>query len=1504
MTTNTQIMWTCLPNGVATTGTGAPASPLTLKASIVVTPRLVPDASGGSIAGTVFENWPAYVRAIASQGDWSVAFARPETKASAQMTDWISASSAFNVDGSLLWQSIFPPSTPVMAAQVSPNLANLTIHSYDAGKVATAVREAHRYAVHSHAHHGKLVLTGSDPYSVLLRERKRAKQLLPKMAAALRGVSRGAAHHALHEAYRAETGDTGIGYELMRHALFYDLDEHRARLRAERAKWQGRPEGTASAGTMSNDFNSLLAHLGGQPQLQRKLGLIIDLQFTPPTDVLNAIATLPPGTTVPAAPWKIFMNMPAPTKYAATFPAINLSAVTYIEPATFADVTGSLFRTTVRVAPKTGAAGNINNGYLPLGDASQYTLYTEDTEGGPIKLDVTTGSTPTNPAPGGMDLATPFPALRTAGIAISQAARDKALEGQLATQGALAQQYWLGQGAASDQLHAEDVVRGYVLDVQVKTPDGQILPFQSVCLRDTRMFFPGLANVAPGLPTSFVISDEGYVKASAPNAPGDGDEIDLHSALVGWEGWSLAAQRPGRTLTAATPAGDTIQTETPLQPVNTPDASFPNCQFTVRARAKSLPRLRFGYTYTFRARLIDLAGNDMTAHSASLPIQPLTTSSGSVVTATPHMSPAVPYQRYEPVPNPVLVLQAPLTEGEHVENLVIRSNPWGFTPQNAAQYAAAAAASSTLQPMNPYQATTTRVLAPPKGPWAQAEQMGAFDPGYFDPIARAVAADVQTGAIAPGQSYSGATFLPTKTALFACSRKEAGLFTDTQVWDTSNPNATSPSATNPVQIFTPPAAQNLPPPTSPGQPLGTGQYNLLLNNGSPLTIPYLPDLNARGVAFQQLDASAQPIAGATAQRSFAPRLPGGSWPELDMPQIVLQDGGVGGALPNIGAGTANPSGLDGSSPASNTPIVFSLAPGQQLSLSYGSVVDDVSKMASSDIDPSGQKLETIPTFAPYRKLSLVHAVQQPKPPSGLNVGFVPRAPGDTGVTLTGGFGVDGLTSASVDLTGAWVEPVDVTASGDPNVIEAVDGSHRRMTVKQGRIQTWTMTETDTAVAFPTTSLATQGSGPPPLSFQFGDTKTRLVSFQATATTRFREYFPQSLQADATNFQNSCPPGQFSEGSLASSGTRIPSTARPISPKILFVVPTYAWSAPTTKTDRQGNAVTTSVRTGRGLRVFVDRPWFTTGDTEQLAVVVNPSGTAPTAIAGLVSQWGLDATRYPQADKLAALDQSQVVGGTIVQSVGLAEMPGTKATVVAFNPSSFDPDRNLWFFDIEFAASAVEAPFVRLALARFQPNSLGAPAFPYSGDATLDLRMSTVVLADMVKLSADRTGTYTLNRQDGSISVTVQGHVYADAKWSASSGVIQLNTRNDAAAEGRMVFAQVLESTAANPGEFDWYPVGPAINLLPYQPAGSPGNATTLSFIGSVPKPTNLAAGSKHKLLITEHEVFLTDTGAAFPGAASVNNYPGGPMQLRPSPVTLQANTTSRIVFSDVLPLPY
>src|SRR5439155_14341808 len=94
--------------------------------------------------------------------------------------------------------------------------------------------------------------------------------------------------------------------------------------------------------------------------------------------------------------------------------------------------------------------------------------------------------------------------------------------------------------------------------------------------------------------------DEGYVKGPSASQDDDGD-LYLHEAVFGWDGWSLVAALPGPTITT----GDRVERVTTPPPPESP------LTVDVRVKPGSLPRLRFGHTYRFRARLVDLAGNSV-----------------------------------------------------------------------------------------------------------------------------------------------------------------------------------------------------------------------------------------------------------------------------------------------------------------------------------------------------------------------------------------------------------------------------------------------------------------------------------------------------------------------------------------------------------------------------------------------------------------------------------------------------------------------------------------------------------------------------------------------------------------------------------------------------------------------------------------------------------------------------------------------------------------------------
>jgi hypothetical protein len=271
---------------------------------------------------------------------------------------------------------------------------------------------------------------------------------------------------------------------------------------------------------------------------------------------------------------------------------------------------------------------------------------------------------------------------------------------------------------------------------------------------------------------------------------------------------------------------------------------------------------------------------------------------------------------------------------------------------------------------------------------------------------------------------------------------------------------------------------------------------------------------------------------------------------------------------------------------------------------------------------------------------------------------------------------------------------------------------------------------------------------------FGDTRYRRVEYHLTGTSRFREYMPTDVLVDEAG---SPPVRQTTDANIAVEGPAVRewalSSAPPPAPDVLYVVPTFGWSR---ATDAQGKR--TSWRRGGGLRVWLDRPWNVSGYGEMLAVVLPPASPAVDPNEGpykqAVTQWGNDPVwKSPFVSGVAprpsdfplartapdpagawlppgapATEADQPGNAFVVQGLrrpGLAPFAATGAVDVAPHDVFWDAERQLWYCDIEVDHGSAYFPFVRLALARYQPSSL------------FDALLSNVVLADFMSLAPDR-----------------------------------------------------------------------------------------------------------------------------------------------------------------------
>jgi hypothetical protein len=251
---------------------------------------------------------------------------------------------------------------------------------------------------------------------------------------------------------------------------------------------------------------------------------------------------------------------------------------------------------------------------------------------------------------------------------------------------------------------------------------------------------------------------------------------------------------------------------------------------------------------------------------------------------------------------------------------------------------------------------------------------------------------------------------------------------------------------------------------------------------------------------------------------------------------------------------------------------------------------------------------------------------------------------------------------------------------------------------------------------------------------------------------------------------------------------------------------------------------------------MERPWWTSGGGELLGVLLaqQGSGQAPLAepAARIATQWGIDPVHAgAQTPDLPAPNHFPLRTATGA-NLEVPEAPGVLLTV-AGHAVDFDSDRDLWFCDLQVDAGPTWMPFMRLALARYQPNALAG------------LNLSQVVLADFVQLPAERTATVTAlpfaTKKSRAFAVQLTGPTYqTSAKDVAGPRAVVTVQQRMAGVSDPLLGWESLSQTELTRQVFP----GP-----------------TVLYAGTVSVPTSaLAAGAR--LLIEEFEQVRVDGRAS------------------------------------------
>ncbi|MFD7449188.1 hypothetical protein [Kitasatospora sp. NPDC059827] len=341
-------------------------------------------------------------------------------------------------------------------------------------------------------------------------------------------------------------------------------------------------------------------------------------------------------------------------------------------------------------------------------------------------------------------------------------------------------------------------------------------------------------------------------------------------------------------------------------------------------------------------------------------------------------------------------------------------------------------------------------------------------------------------------------------------------------------------------------------------------------------------------------------------------------------------------------------------------------------------------------------------ITPPRTVTLVHAVQRPLCDPGGQL-TARRGPGDRDTVLApDNLLIDVPSTGRIDLHAEWTDHDDAPPAAPAT-------TRRTAHVGSYEVQHLPLLE-----------------ALPVIRQEFGDTRHHHVSYSVTAVSRFEDCFARVLASD--------PGACTATGQLAD--LDVPSTVRPPAPRLLRCVPSFGWTRTT-----EGQQSLTRLRRGGGLRVLLDRPWYVSGDDEALVVLTLPPGPVPADALRYVAVAGRDPIRDTGAPP-AVLTAAQVNAVQRAQ-VTLPELH--RQLDAALHQVEFDAEGDCWFADLDLApvVAASYFPFVRLALARYQPHTLtGIP------------EVSPVVLTEPVQLAPQRRLTVT--RSAGRADVVLEG----------------------------------------------------------------------------------------------------------------------------------------------------
>jgi hypothetical protein len=401
-------------------------------------------------------------------------------------------------------------------------------------------------------------------------------------------------------------------------------------------------------------------------------------------------------------------------------------------------------------------------------------------------------------------------------------------------------------------------------------------------------------------------------------------------------------------------------------------------------------------------------------------------------------------------------------------------------------------------------------------------------------------------------------------------------------------------------------------------------------------------------------------------------------------------------------------------------------------------------------------------FTPARPLRLVHAVRRPLLAPAVTELVGDRSLGSSAIVLGGSLVVHDKSTERVTLTARWTDTVDDLSEDGP--------VPRSAGVELGNLLVPRGDTNELVVAS--------------LCSELHDTKRHLATVDLEAFSSFAAYFTEETQltvsdspvvlhedgvvagtvevtvpatgakavagvdfvVDGTsNTIEFVTGGALAEGDLVTVRyvplpiSRTSNEPESPAPFVLLVRNTVAPPAPVVNEVVPAFARSEDgSHSGQVLRVYLDRPWLVTGEGEQLAVVLDPSGLTTVGRDPIVAGPG---------------PVSRPVASDFPRAI--AEVEDVDGHDIAGHEVSFDAASGRWFADIELAPTFGYRPFVRLTVARYQPDSIDGAAL--SSFVTLDpVRLG--VVREVSVVSSNTSATVVVEGDDvlgNAVQVTVE-----------------------------------------------------------------------------------------------------------------------------------------------------